>query len=142
MRCDFFEYVPEFKLLIAGNHRPGLRSVDEAIRRRLHMVPFTVTISPSERDPSLAEKLRAEFSGIMQWAVKGCLAWQNEGLNPPSAVRAETESDRSRGSHWQVGSRTVALPASSIGRHHRHCSQAGRNGVIARASVKVRNGSS
>ena len=92
MRCDFFEYVPEFKLLIAGNHRPGLRSVDEAIRRRLHMVPFTVTISPSERDPLLAEKLRAEFSGIMRWAVEGCLAWQNDGLNPPSAVRAETES--------------------------------------------------
>ena len=92
MRCDFFEYVPEFKLLIAGNHRPGLRSVDEAIRRRLHMVPFTVTISPSERDPFLAEKLTAEFSGIMRWAVEGCLGWQHDGLNPPSAVRSETES--------------------------------------------------
>jgi putative DNA primase/helicase len=42
MRQDFFEYAPQFKLIIAGNHRPGLRSVDEAIRRRFNLVPFTV----------------------------------------------------------------------------------------------------
>ena len=46
MRQDFFEYTPQFKLLIAGNHKPGLRSVDEAIRRRMHLIPFTVTIPP------------------------------------------------------------------------------------------------
>ena len=46
MRQDFFEYAPQFKLVIAGNHKPGLRTVDEAIRRRFHLVPFTVTIPP------------------------------------------------------------------------------------------------
>jgi putative DNA primase/helicase len=86
MRQDFFEFVPEFKLIIAGNHKPGLRSVDEAIRRRFHLVPFTVTIPPGERDPYLAEKLRSEFSGILAWAVRGCLDWQERGLNPPAAV--------------------------------------------------------
>src|SRR5262249_51135687 len=25
MRQDFFEYLPQFKLIIAGNHKPGLR---------------------------------------------------------------------------------------------------------------------
>jgi putative DNA primase/helicase len=90
MRCDFFEFVPEFKLVIAGNHKPGLRSVDEAIRRRLHLVPFTVTIPQEERDPSLAEKLRAEFPGILAWAIRGCLAWQEHGLNPPAVVRNAT----------------------------------------------------
>src|SRR5437879_4712884 len=49
MRQDFFEFTPAFKLVLAGNHKPGLRSVDEAIRRRLHLVPFTVTIPLSER---------------------------------------------------------------------------------------------
>src|SRR5205807_8085592 len=63
MRCDFFQFRPEFKLIIAGNHKPGLRSVDEAIRRRLFLVPFTVTIPASERDPRLREKLRAESPG-------------------------------------------------------------------------------
>jgi putative DNA primase/helicase len=90
MRCDFFEFTPKFKLVIAGNHKPSLRSVDEAIRRRLHLVPFTVTIPKEERDPSLAEKLRAEFPGILSWAIQGCLAWQEEGLNSPAAVREAT----------------------------------------------------
>ena len=90
MRGDFFEFIPEFKLIIAGNHKPGLRSVDEAIRRRLHLVPFTVTIPQKERDPSLAEKLRAEFPGILAWAIRGCLDWQEYGLNPPAIVRNAT----------------------------------------------------
>ena len=50
MRQDFFEYRPTFKLFIAGNHKPILRSVDEAIRRRFHLIPFAVTIPPEERD--------------------------------------------------------------------------------------------
>jgi putative DNA primase/helicase len=90
MRCDFFEFLPEFKLVIAGNHKPGLRSVDEAIRRRLHLVPFIVTIPEVERDPRLGEKLRAEFPGILWWAIQGCLEWQREGLKPPAAVRHAT----------------------------------------------------
>jgi putative DNA primase/helicase len=90
MRCDFFEFVPEFKLVIAGNHKPGLRSVDEAMRRRLLLVPFTVTIPHAERDPGLGEKLRLEFPGILAWAVEGCLAWQRKGLNPPAAVQKAT----------------------------------------------------
>lgn len=90
MRCDFFEFIPEFKLVIAGNHKPGLRSVDEAIRRRLHLIPFTVTIPEQERDPSLGEKLRSEYPGILTWAIQGCLAWQQGGLNPPATVRNAT----------------------------------------------------
>jgi putative DNA primase/helicase len=90
MRQDFFEYVPQFKLVIAGNHKPGLRNVDEAMRRRLHLIPFTVTIGDEERDPKLGEKLRSEYPGILKWAIEGCQAWQNHGLNPPPAVRSAT----------------------------------------------------
>jgi putative DNA primase/helicase len=90
MRQDFFEYTPQFKLIVAGNHKPGLRSVDEAMRRRFNLVPFTVTIPASERDAELTEKLRAEWPGILQWAIDGCLAWQCEGLNAPALVRDAT----------------------------------------------------
>ena len=90
MRQDFFQYVPQFKLIVAGNHKPGLRNVDEAMRRRLHLIPFTVTIGERERDPDLAAKLKSEYPSILQWAIAGCLAWQREGLNPPPAVRAAT----------------------------------------------------
>jgi len=92
MRQDFFEFTPVFKLVIAGNHKPGLRSVDEAIRRRLHLVPFTVTIPPEERDRSLSQKLRAEWGGVLAWAIAGCLQWQQRGLDPPASVRDATEA--------------------------------------------------
>ena len=86
MRQDFFEYMPQFKLLIAGNHKPGLRSVDEAIRRRFNLIPFEVTIPADQRNPRLVEELRAEWPGILRWAIDGCLAWQKMGLNPPQQV--------------------------------------------------------
>jgi putative DNA primase/helicase len=86
MRQDFFEFKPAFKLFIAGNHKPSLRSVDEAIRRRFHMIPFAVTIPPEERDGELTEKLRSEWPGILQWLIDGCLEWQTEGLRAPQAV--------------------------------------------------------
>lgn len=90
MRQDPFTFMPQFKLFIAGNHKPGLKSVDEAIRARFNLVPFTVTISPSERDPGLSEKLWAEASGILAWAIEGCLDWQSVRLRPPAAVSAAT----------------------------------------------------
>jgi putative DNA primase/helicase len=90
MRQDFFEYQPQFKLIIAGNHKPGLRSVDEAIRRRFNLIPFTITIPPKERDEALGEKLQAELSGILSWAIQGCAAWQERGLDPPKVVTDAT----------------------------------------------------
>lgn len=92
MRQDFFEYRPQFKLDISGNHKPSLRSVDEAIRRRFNLIPFTVTIPEEERDPELGDKLKAELPGILAWAIQGCLIWQAEGLSPPKAVTEATEA--------------------------------------------------
>lgn len=92
MRQDFFSFTPEFKLIIGGNHKPSLRNVGEAERRRFNLIPFTVTIPKGERDPDLAEKLKAEWPGILAWAVRGCREWQRDGLSPPAVVVAATES--------------------------------------------------
>jgi P4 family phage/plasmid primase-like protien len=91
MRQDDFTYDPQFKLVIAGNHKPGLRNVDEAIKRRMHLIPFTVEIPAAKRDPRLSEKLRAEAGGILAWAIEGCLEWQQTGLRAPAAVIAATD---------------------------------------------------
>ena len=90
MRQDFFTYTPTFKLFIAGNHRPRFRGVDESIRRRLHLIPFSVTIPKEEKDLKLTEKLKAEWPGILAWAIKGCLRWQIIGLSPPPSVTEAT----------------------------------------------------
>jgi putative DNA primase/helicase len=91
MRQDFFEFTPQFKLVIAGNYKPELRNVDEAIRRRFHMIPFTISIPREQQDENLPEKLRAEWPGILRWAIAGCLDWQRIGLAPPRAVTIATD---------------------------------------------------
>ena len=91
MRQDDFTFLPQFKLVIVGNHKPSFRSVDEAIKRRLHLIPFTAEIPASEKDPMLAEKLKAEAPGILQWMIEGCLEWERNGLKPPSVVKESTD---------------------------------------------------
>jgi putative DNA primase/helicase len=103
MRADFFTYTPQFKLVIVGNHKPALRNVDEAIRRRIHLVPFTVTIPPEERDKGLFDKLKPEWPGILQWAIDGCMEWRQIGLTPPAAVVNATDkylADEDSFAHW------------------------------------------
>jgi len=91
MRGNFFEYQPQFKLFLSGNHKPALRGVDAAIRRRFFLIPFAVTIPESERDPELFEKLKCEWPAILTWAIHGCLQWQAKGLSPPPAVTGATD---------------------------------------------------
>jgi putative DNA primase/helicase len=80
MRQDFFTYVPRFKIMVLGNHKPQFHNVDEAIRARLHLIPFTVFIPEAERDPRLAEKLKAEYPAILWWMMQGCERWDEMGL--------------------------------------------------------------
>jgi putative DNA primase/helicase len=86
MRQDTFEFWPNFKLMLAANHKPRLQVVDEAMRSRLKLIPFTVTIHPSERDPDLGKKLMEEVPRILRWMIDGCLAWQASGLGNAEAV--------------------------------------------------------
>ncbi len=90
MRQDFFDFTPTFKLFVAGNHKPRLRTVDEAIRRRLHLIPFSVTIPKAERDPDLPEKLKSEWPGVLAWAIEGAVEWYANGLQPPAVVTDAT----------------------------------------------------
>jgi putative DNA primase/helicase len=90
MRQDFFDFIPTFKLFITGNHKPRLDNVDEAMRRRLLLVPFTVQIPPDERDPDLPRKLEPEWPAILRWCIDGCLEWQRIGLVPPAIVTDAT----------------------------------------------------
>lgn len=91
---DPIQFRPQFKLLFSTNHRPDIRGTDEGIWSRVHLVPFSVTIPPHERDKHLKQKLLAELPGILAWAVRGCLEWQRVGLNPPAEVLAATASYR------------------------------------------------
>ena len=88
MRADNFSYRPAFKLLLFGNHKPRLGTVDDAWRRRFHIVPFTY--KPVKPDNSLKERLRQEYPQILQWAIDGCMDWQTHSLTVPARVKAES----------------------------------------------------
>ncbi len=91
---EYFTYLPSYKILLIGNHRPQIRGTDQGIWRRLHLLNFKVTIPEDERDPHLEQKLREELPGILSWAVQGCLEWQQKGLAAPDEIKAATAEYR------------------------------------------------
>jgi putative DNA primase/helicase len=94
LRAEFFDFRPEFKLWLATNHRPEVRGTDHAIWRRIHLIPFHVTIPEDEQDKALPDKLNSELPGILAWAVRGCLDWQRDGLGTPDEVKRATANYR------------------------------------------------
>jgi putative DNA primase/helicase len=86
---EYFDFKPQFKLFLSTNNKPVIRGADNAIWRRIKMIPFNVQFGEGmdlPRDDGLADKLRAEYEGILAWMVRGCLYWQEEGLAPPAEV--------------------------------------------------------
>ena len=96
---EFFTFQPTFKVWLATNHRPIIRSTSRAIWRRLMMIPFDVEIPEDQWDRVLVRKLLDERAGILRWAVQGCGMWlcgdalpdgtrTKPGLRPPATVLA------------------------------------------------------
>lgn len=91
-------FTPTHTLFLLTNDRPQAPMGDFAFWERLHLVPFKLAfvdrepMSEKERraDKHIAEKLKAEASGILAWLVRGCLEYQKRGLDPPLAVREAT----------------------------------------------------
>jgi putative DNA primase/helicase len=84
---ESFEFTPQFKIWISGNHKPVIRGTDPAIWNRVALIPFGVTI-PKERQNKLLkyQLIEEEGAGILAWLVDGCMAWRAEGLVKPEAV--------------------------------------------------------
>ncbi|MFC1902602.1 phage/plasmid primase, P4 family [Chloroflexota bacterium] len=88
------EFQPVHKIWLVGNHKPVITDTTLSIWRRVKLIPFTVTIPNKEMDPDLPAKLESELSGILTWAVRGCLEWQKYGLQEPKAVTNATSDYR------------------------------------------------
>ncbi len=92
--ANSFEFIPTFKLIMVCNHKPRISGTDSGIWRRVKLVPFSVQIPEHRQDPDLAEKLKEELPGILNWCIEGCLKWQEQGLHIPEEVDAATTSYR------------------------------------------------
>lgn len=89
---NFFEFEPTHKLIVQGNHVPSVKVMDDGIRRRLHLVPFTVKIPNPDATGKFEEGLRQEWPGILKWMIEGCQEWQRIGLAPPASVLKQTSN--------------------------------------------------
>jgi putative DNA primase/helicase len=101
---EFFDFTPDFKIWLCTNHQPTINGDDDGIWRRIRLIPFDVKfwdvdkgetgLPELQADKLLPEKLKAELPGILNWALEGCLLWQEHGLGLPMAVSQATEAYR------------------------------------------------
>src|SRR5262249_38695494 len=93
MRQNSFEFDPQFKIIVSGNHQPAIKNVDPAMRRRLQLVPFEVQIPAAQQDGSLESRLiTQEGPQILAWVLDGFNEWREHGLSPPDKVIASSEA--------------------------------------------------
>jgi putative DNA primase/helicase len=91
------EFRPRLKLLFMSNKLPRISTQLEALWRRLRVVPFNRKFQGAERDKRFFEdRLQPELQGILNWALAGCLAWQERGLEEPRAVLEATNRYREK----------------------------------------------
>ncbi|MEG3029480.1 MAG: phage/plasmid primase, P4 family [Oscillospiraceae bacterium] len=81
-----FEFRPEFKIIMATNHKPKIKGTDNGIWRRVRLVPFEVSIPADKQDRNLSTKLKQELSGILNWAIEGTVKWQENSKGTKSGL--------------------------------------------------------
>jgi putative DNA primase/helicase len=88
-----YTFAPSHLLILLTNHKPHADAQDAAFWDRLCPIIFSMRFvdhpaAPNERqkDRTLNDALEGGASGILAWLVRGCLAWQHEGLNIPVSV--------------------------------------------------------
>ena len=90
---EAFNFKPTFKPWLYGNHKPEIRGTDDALWGRVKLIEFPVSFA-DRVNTELPAQLRAELSGILNWAIEGCLAWRKDGLVPPDKVQMATQAYR------------------------------------------------
>jgi putative DNA primase/helicase len=91
---EFFTFQPVAKFWLAFNHKPRVVDDSHGFWRRIHLIPFVHIFSGAQKDKHLDQKLFAEAPGVLNWAVRGCLDWQRDGLVVPLVVEAATNEYR------------------------------------------------
>jgi putative DNA primase/helicase len=93
---EFFEFLPTFKMVLAGNHKPEIGGVDHGIWRRIRFVLWPTKIPDNERRAfnEVMAELWAERSGILNWLVAGACDYLGAGLRTPQEVLDSTAAYR------------------------------------------------
>lgn len=92
---NHFTFKPEFKLIMATNHKPNIRGTDHGIWRRIKLIPHLISIPDSRQDKMLGVKLEKELPQILWWAVEGAMKYFKDGLKEPEVISEQVEEYRS-----------------------------------------------
>lgn len=91
---EYFSFDPTAKFWLAVNHKPQVTDDSHGFWRRVRLIPFLARFSGRDCDKDLLAKLKSEASGILAWAIKGCLRWQQDGLALPHSIDLATKAYR------------------------------------------------
>jgi putative DNA primase/helicase len=91
---DMIERRITFKLFLSANGLPNVNDPGHGFWRRIIPIPFLTIIAEGRRDPRLLAKLAAEYSGILNWALRGLAEYLRAGLLVPSACTLAAEGYR------------------------------------------------
>lgn len=117
----FFTFLPQFKMTISGNNKPGVKDTSDGIWRRMQLVPWEQQVSEEEADVKLKDKLRAEASGILNRLLEGLCDWRANGLVRPDAVKEATQAYRDQ--------------SDELGRFLSACCETGGDPKVVRCKV-------
>ena len=87
---DPFEMKPEFKIVVLCNKRPNIDAYDDALKRRIKLIPFDYQVPKEERDRLLGDKLRDEAAGILNLMIKGAQMHHENKMAEPASVKLAT----------------------------------------------------
>jgi putative DNA primase/helicase len=97
-----FSFLPTHKFFVDTNFLPTVSGGDDAIWSRLKGIHFKAKIPKSEMIDGLKDKMfEAEASGILNWMLEGCLAYQKEGLKEPKSIVDYTEEWKVKDDHYR-----------------------------------------
>jgi putative DNA primase/helicase len=89
-----YTFQSTFKITMITNHTPVITDMTNSIWRRIHVVPFDVTIEGDAIIKNFETTLLEDRPGILNWLLEGLQDYLRVGLAPPREVMMATEELR------------------------------------------------
>lgn len=84
------EIRPTWKLFLICNNMPEIAEMDQALYRRLRIIPFNEVLSPDEIDLSMGDRLEEAAPAVLNWAIEGYKKWLEGGIGYSDEVQRLT----------------------------------------------------
>jgi putative DNA primase/helicase len=78
-----FNYKPKCKIVMASNHIPKSNTMDHSFADRVRIIPCENKIPEAEKDYNMYQRLMKEYSGILNYMLKGIEIWNEIGQSVP-----------------------------------------------------------